>query len=122
MTQVVHKVSKKAVIIEADHDQIDSTISLTIALIHRKLSSMADLDAHEVDSGEVYKLSNSLAGLTRARSEHRKLETIRTEAVAQAKGELATLVRQRLTKHPELCERLQEIVAEVETTALDQRQ
>lgn len=100
------KTARKAVIVEPDKDQLDSTISLAIALINRKLSIMASLEASEVDSGEVYKLSNSLAGLTRARSEHRKLDTITKEAFVQAGSEFKERLKTELQKHPKLCEQL----------------
>lgn len=108
------KTAKKAVIVEPDRDQLDSTISLAIALINRKLSTMADLEASEVDSGEVYKLSNSLAGLTRARSEHRKLDTITREAFAQAGSEFKERMKLELQKRPELCEQLIDIADSIQ--------
>lgn len=111
---------KKTVVVD-DSDALETAIQRAVNLINRKLKSLDEVDPEQLDGGELYKLSNSLSGLTRARSEHKKLDTLRTEAVAQVRGELQALIRQRLQKHPELCERLQEVIGEVETTALAQR-
>ena len=115
------KATKKAVIVEPDQDQLDSTISLAVALINRKLSTMADLEASEVDSGEIYKLSNSLSGLTRARSEHRKLDTITRDAFLQAGSELKERLKAELSQHPELCDRLRDVIDQVKTSMTDRQ-
>lgn len=107
------KTAKKAVVVE-DSDGLETAIQRAVNLINRKLKSLDEVDPEQLDGGELYKLSNSLAGLVRARSEHRKLDALRLEAIIQVRNELQTLIRSRLQKHPSLCEQLLEITEQVE--------
>lgn len=93
-----------------DSRSLEQTIELGISLIHSKLSSWSKLEPEEIDSAEVYKLSNSLAGLTRSLTETRRLNDHNQNAVNQASAELQTRLKSELTKYPALCEQLRDVV------------
>ncbi len=96
-----------------DSRSLEQTIELGISLIHAKLLSWSKLEPEEIDSAEVYKLSNSLAGLTRSLSETRRLNDHNQNAIDQASVELQTRLKAELVKHPQLCEKLQGVVDSV---------
>lgn len=102
-------VKAKTQLIVGDKCDLDGAIEKAVSLINRKLQSLSNLDPESLDGGELYKLSNSLAGLTRARSEHRKLDQLSREAFIQAGLEFKQRLRLELAKHPRLCEELIEV-------------
>ena len=112
--------AKKNLIVE-DSDGLETAIDRAINIINERLKALSTVDSADLDDSSIYKLSNALSGLTRARTEFRKLDALRLEAVIQVRGELQALIRQRLQRYPKLCEQLQEVIAEAETTALTQR-
>lgn len=110
-----NKMVKKTEVIR--QDDLEVTIQTAICLINRKLQSLNNVDPELLDGGELYKLSNSLAGLTRARSEHRKLDTITREAFVQAGSEFKERMKLELQKRPELCEQLIDIADAIQDRA-----
>lgn len=99
-----------------DSRSLEQTIELGVTLIHNKLLSWSKLAPEEVDSAEIYKLSNSLSGLCRSLVETRKLDEHSQAAIEQASSELQTRLKAELVKHPQLCEKLQGVVDSVKTS------
>jgi hypothetical protein len=115
-TDLPEKVKKFADVTVCDEPESQGSTALgqALGLITVKLSSLLELPASEVDSGEIYKLSNSLSGLVRASVELSRWQLEKSGAIGHAKQEFELLLRQHVEKHPKLVTKLQAIIASMD--------
>ena len=116
-TNLPEKVKQFADVTICDEPESQGSTALgqALGLITVKLSSLLELPADEVDSGEIYKLSNSLSGLVRAAVELSRWKMEKQGAIGHAKQEFELLLRQHVEKHPKLVEKLQHIINTMDT-------
>lgn len=106
--------AKKYVDVTVCEDEPESqgskALGQALSLVTVKLSDLLEKPAAEVDSGEIYKLSNSLSGLIRSGVELSRWRFEKTGAIEHAKNEIQLLLRQAVSKNPKLVAQLQKIV------------
>ena len=95
-------------------EQGSTALAQALSLITVKLSSLLELPADQIDSGEIYKLSNSLSGLVRAGVELSRWQLEKAGALGHARTEFELLLRQQVEKHPTLVKKLQQIIASMD--------
>lgn len=98
-----------------------SALDLAVQVCESKLRHLASLPPEQIDSNEFYKISNSLAGLTRAGVETRRFQLELAGSITLAAELIKSQIRTQLISQPELVEGLQKNV-ETATLKLEEKQ
>ena len=97
---------------DEDMNRAESTLEKGISLCQAKVDSLCKLDPDEVDANQIYKISNAITGLTRAKIESRRWDAERSGMLLQAQSMIETKIRELMAGRPELAQQLLDVVGE----------
>jgi hypothetical protein len=108
------KIKDAEVVPGSPEERGSKALRMALSVVTEKLQHLLEKSAAEIDSGEIYKLSNSLSGLIRSGVELGKWELEQRGVVDQVRTEFTILARQTFSGHPELAAQIEEVIAGVE--------
>ena len=84
------------------------------AVVEAKLSHLRDQDPAEVDSGEIYKVSNSLSGLIRSGVEMSKWAHARDELFGRHLDHIQEYLLMAFRENPQVCRTIKAVLARLD--------